>query len=92
MIASISQSISLNYDHLLRDEDDSEQELLDLNIDDLKEPPKPEPAAAPAPAPATEAPPVPANKLNQLEDRYENLVRILLDRGILLPKDLDELM
>ena len=30
--------------------------------------------------------------LRQLEDRYENLVRILLDRDFIYHKDLDELM
>ncbi|MBW2477699.1 MAG: hypothetical protein JRE63_10310 [Deltaproteobacteria bacterium] len=34
----------------------------------------------------------PPSALKALEDRYENLVRILLDRGILTPEDLDELM
>ena len=30
--------------------------------------------------------------LKKLEDRYENLVRILLDRDLIGPEDLDELM
>lgn len=89
---AISQAIALNYDHLQKETDD--QELLDLDLETLKEPPKPAPTPEPkaAPAPAAEPPPVAPSKLNRLEERYENLVRILLDRGILLPKDLDELM
>ena len=54
-----------------------------------------EPVAPPAPIP----PPEPvaydahsASALKQLEGRYENLVRILLDRGVIDNNDLDELM
>ncbi len=62
--------------------------------------PEPEPIPAPAPAPAPIAPPAaPAPDmghymvaLKKLEDRYENLVRILLDRDLIGPEDLDELM
>lgn len=60
-------------------------------------PPAPEPVA---PVAAPSAPPVvPApdtahymSALKQLEDRYENLVRILLDKDLIDHKDLDELM
>jgi len=34
----------------------------------------------------------PGSAVKQLEDRFENLVRILLDRGVVDVKDLDELM
>ena len=62
--------------------------------------PEPEPEPMPAPAAAPIAPPAaPAPdmghymaSLKQLEDRYENLVRILLDRDLIGHKDLDELM
>jgi len=60
--------------------------------------PEPEPESMSAPAPIV--PPVaPAPDmghymvaLKKLEDRYENLVRILLDRDLISPEDLDELM
>jgi len=62
--------------------------------------PIPEPETIPAPAPAPIVPPAaPAPDmghymvaLKKLEDRYENLVRILLDRDLIGPEDLDELM
>jgi len=62
-------------------------------------PPEPvvviEPVAPPAPLPTPE--PVAydayaASAIKQLEGRYENLVRILLDRGLIDNNDLDELM
>ena len=60
--------------------------------------PVPEPEPMPAPAPiAPPAAPAPdmghyMAALKQLEDRYENLVRILLDRDLIGHEDLDELM
>lgn len=51
---------------------------------------QPEPAAQPTPAPYDDN--FSNSALKQLESRYENLVRILLDRGIIDNKDLDELM
>jgi type IV pilus assembly protein PilB len=62
--------------------------------------PELEPESMPAPAPAQMATPVaPAPDmghymaaLRQLEDRYENLVRILLDRELIGHEDLDDLM
>ena len=62
--------------------------------------PEPEPEPAPEPVPAPIVPPAaPAPDmghymvaLKKLEDRYENLVRILLDRDLISPEDLDELM
>ncbi len=60
--------------------------------------PEPEPESMPAPAPIV-PPAAPAPDmghymaaLKKLEDRYENLVRILLDRDLIGPEDLDELM
>lgn len=61
--------------------------------------PEPEPEPMPALAPAVAPPAAPAPDmghymaaLKQLEDRYENLVRILLDRDLIGHEDLDELM
>ncbi len=60
--------------------------------------PEPEPESMPAPAPIV-PPAAPAPDmghymaaLKKLEDRYENLVRILLDRDLISHEDLDELM
>ncbi len=60
--------------------------------------PPPEPVPAPTPTPVTPPPAAAPDlghymaALRQLEDRYENLVRILLDRDLISHKDLDELM
>ena len=86
---AISHAIERNYGT----EVDGQEEL-DLALEDLAEPVKP--VAAPDPVKKA-APPVvhdelSASALKQLEGRYENLVRILLDRGIINHKDLDELM
>lgn len=60
--------------------------------------PEPEQGSMHAPAPIVPAaPPAPdmghyMAALKKLEDRYENLVRILLDRDLIGPEDLDELM
>jgi type IV pilus assembly protein PilB len=58
--------------------------------------PEPEPMPAPAPIvqPATPGPDMGhyMAALKKLEDRYENLVRILLDRDLISHEDLDELM
>ena len=82
-----------------------DQEELDFALEDLAEPPKPvapqQPIAPPKPVvpPEPVAPPASvaydahsASALKQLESRYENLVRILLDRGVIDNSDLDELM
>jgi hypothetical protein len=80
-----------------------EQEELDFALEDLAEPPKPPqpvvpvmpiPEPEPLPAPAPPAPDMGhyMAALKKLEDRYENLVRILLDRDLISPEDLDELM
>ena len=80
-----------------------DQEELDFALEDLAEPPKPAapPPVVPSPVvpPVQVAPPAPvaydahaASALKQLENRYENLVRILLDRGVIDVIDLDELM
>ena len=69
-------------------------EELDLALDDLAESPKtvvtPAPVAPPAPVVADDG--LSATALKHLENRYENLVRILLDSGVINHKDLDELM
>ncbi len=65
-----------------------QQEELDLALEDL----------APPPVATKKAPPVSSSlavspsALKRLEERYENLVSLLLDRGVLNHKDLDELM
>jgi len=92
---AISAAIERNYGSEI-----DGQEELDLALEDLAEPVKPEPQPArqpepqpaPRPAPAVNDNPLSASALKQLENRYENLVRILLDRGVIDHKDLDELM
>lgn len=84
---AISAAIERNYGT----EEDGQVEL-DLALEDLAGPPK----AAVAPAPVKVTPRyddgLSATALKQLENRYENLVRILLDRNLIDHKDLDELM
>lgn len=65
-----------------------EQEELDLALDDLAESPKP--VVPPETVVVDDG--LSATALKHLENRYENLVRILLDRDVLNHKDLDELM
>jgi len=94
---SIARAIDINYGVLIDD-----QEELDLALEDLAipvsapraatPPPAPEPVPAPAPAPAPIDFGVAPTAFKRLEERYENLVRILLDKEILSAKDLDELM
>ncbi len=98
---AISSAIEKHYGSVFDD-----QEELDFALDDLAQPPKPvapPKAVVPPPPVAPPAPVVPprpaaadvgfsASALKQLENRYENLVRILLDRGVIDNKDLDELM
>lgn len=61
------------------------QETLDLSLDEILEPT--------APAIVTKSEPtVPIQAFRRLEDRHENLVRILYERGLLQAKDLDELV
>ncbi len=96
---AISSAIEKNYGTEI-----DEQEELDLALEDLIEPPKPvappEPVPVVAPVPVPVTPPIAVVPddgrclavVKQLEDRYENLVRILLDRGVIDHKDLDELM
>jgi type IV pilus assembly protein PilB len=80
---SIDKAIKRNY-HL--DGEDSSS-VMDFSSRDLKQP------IEQAPVIDLENDPLPPpSALKALEDRYENLVRILLDRGILTPEDLDELM
>lgn len=100
---AISSAIEKNYGVEI-----DEQEELDLALEDLIEPPKPVAPPEPQPEPVPVAAPVPLPvtppvavvpddghylaAVKRLEDRYENLVRILLDRGVIDHKDLDELM
>lgn len=68
------------------------QEELDLALEDLSEPPEPtEPSVTPAVV-ARSDDEFAVSALKDLENRYENLIRILLDRGIIDNKDLDELI
>jgi len=68
----------------------------DLPQVELSEPVKPvaKPVAQPMAKPESVArnDGLSATALKQLESRYENLVRILLDRGVINNKDQDELM
>lgn len=63
------------------------QETLDISIEEMLAPTRP-----PAPAAAKSEPTVPLQAFRRLEERHENLVRILYERGVLLAKDLDELV
>lgn len=61
------------------------QESLDLSLEEILEPT--------APAIVTKSEPtVPIQAFRRLEERHENLVRILYERGLLQAKDLDELV
>lgn len=90
---AITSAIERNYGSEL-----DGQEELDLALEDLAAPLDPKPQLRPTPPPAPETAPyapvndMSASALKQLESRYENLVRILLDRGVINNKDLDELM
>ena len=68
----------------------------DLSLEELSEPVTPvaQPVAQPTAKPESVArnDGLSATALKQLENRYENLVRILLDRGVINNNDLDELM
>ena len=68
------------------------QEELDIALEDLAAPPRVEAPPKVVATPAAPASNVSASALKVLEGRYENLVRILLDRGVIDHKDLDELM
>ena len=96
---AIGSAIDRNYGNEIDD-----QEELDFVLEDLAEPVESvapqEPVVPPPVAPTAPVTP-PANvaydahsasALKQLENRYENLVCILLDRGVIDNKDLDELM
>jgi type IV pilus assembly protein PilB len=69
-----------------------DQEELDFALEDLVEPSVQTAARLNPPNPAVHNDGRAATALKQLENRYENLVRILLDRGVIDYKDLDELM
>lgn len=61
------------------------QETLDLSLDEILEPTTPAIVAKSEPT-------VPIQAFRRLEERHENLVRILYERGLLQAKDLDELV
>jgi type IV pilus assembly protein PilB len=77
---SITQAIERNYGTMV-----ITHETLDITIEEMLEPTRP-------PAPAKSEPTVPIQVFRRLEERHENLVRVLFERGILLAKDLDELV
>ncbi|TLM64498.1 MAG: hypothetical protein FDZ69_11655 [Deltaproteobacteria bacterium] len=82
---SIVQAIDRNYGKA----PEIVQESLDISIEEMLAPPRP--AAAPA-APGRSEPTVPLQAFRQLQERHENLVRILFERGLLQAKDLDDLV
>ncbi len=82
-------------------EEVDDQEALDFALEDIVAPIKTVAPVVPVPEPNSEPelkqPPAPdmghyMAALKKLEVRYENLVRILLDRDLIGHKDLDELM
>ena len=77
---SISQAIERSYGRLALAE-----ETLDISIEEMLEPTRPA-------APARPEPTVPIQVFRRLEERHENLVRVLYERGLLQAKDLDELV
>lgn len=85
---AIRSAIERNYASDLEDG----QEELDLNLEELVEQPKPQAPLRVVSTPTAPAEGHSASALKQLENRYENLIRILLDRGLIDHKDLDELM
>ncbi|MBW2688374.1 MAG: hypothetical protein JRC99_00400 [Deltaproteobacteria bacterium] len=89
------EAIGVAIDRNYGSEIDGEKEL-DLSLEELSEPVKPvaQPVVQPTAKPESVArnDGLSATALKQLENRYENLVRILLDRGVINNNDLDELM
>ncbi|MCM2265140.1 MAG: hypothetical protein NDI73_08100 [Desulfuromonadales bacterium] len=77
---SISQAIERNYGTPV-----IVQETLDISIEEMLAPARP-------PSPVKGEPTVPLQAFRRLEERHENLVRILYERGVLQAKDLDELV
>lgn len=65
------------------------QETLDLSIEEMLAPTRP---AAQGVATAGNEPVVPLQAFRKLQERHENLVKILFERGVLRTKDLDELV
>ena len=61
------------------------QETLDISLEEILDPRKPA-------AQEKSEPMVSLQAYRRLEERYENLVRVLYERGILQAKDLDELV
>ena len=68
------------------------QEELDIALEDLASPSPEPPPRKVVQSESVAASDMSASALKELEGRYENLVRILLDRGVIDHKDLDELM
>jgi type IV pilus assembly protein PilB len=67
----------------------TEQETLDLSLEEMLTPARP---AAQSVAAAGNEPTVPLQAFRKLQERHENLVKILFERGILKARDLDELV
>ena len=61
------------------------QESLDLSLEEILDPSRPIP-------PERSEPTVPLQAFRKLEERHENLVNLLFERGILHAKDLDDLV
>jgi len=79
---SIAQAIDRNYIAPV-----IAQETLDISIEEMLAPPR-----SAAQTSAKNEPTVPLQAFRQLQERHENLVRILYERGMLQAKDLDELV
>ncbi len=96
-----AEAIRLAIDHNYGSVSDQQEEL-DLALEDLAEPPKPAKPTEPAPpkpappatpvAAAAEEERVSAKALKKLEERYENLLVLLLDKGLIDHNELDGLM
>ena len=61
------------------------QESLDFSLEEILDPSRPIP-------PERSEPTVPLQAFRRLEERYENLVQLLYERGVLHAKDLDDLV
>lgn len=79
---SIKEAIDRNYGLPLA----TVQETLDISVEELLAPPRPSAQAA------KPEPTVPLQAFRQLQERHENLVRLLYERGVLKDSDLDELV
>lgn len=85
---AISQAIDVNYGMPA-----VAQETLDISIEEMLAPARPAPAPpVKGEAAARSEPSVSVQAFRRLEEKHENLVRILYERGLLQAKDLDELV